>query len=72
MPSTLPVIKANTKQCNIDKMKYIANVNKRSLAKELEMIVEKHIETYEAEHGPIPLPKQEPESTTPPPPGGGG
>ena len=35
MPSKLPIIKANTKQENIDKMKYIADANKRSVAKEL-------------------------------------
>lgn len=58
MPSVLPVIKGNTKQENIDKMKIIAKSNKRSLAKELEYIVEKHINDYEAEHGEIMLPTE--------------
>lgn len=53
MPSKLPVIKANTKEDNIVKMKTIAKYNKRSLAKELEYIVEKHIEEFENEHGKI-------------------
>lgn len=53
MATSLPVLKTYTEKINIDKMKYIANTNKRSLARELEYIVEKHIETYEAEHGPI-------------------
>lgn len=53
MPSKLPVIKANTTQENISKMKVIAENNKRSLAKELELIVESHIRAYEAEHGEI-------------------
>ena len=53
MPSKLPVIKANTTDDNIIKMKYIAKYNKRSLAKELEYIVEKHIEEFESEHGEI-------------------
>lgn len=53
MPSTLPVIKANTSQKNIDKMKHIAAENKRSLAKELELIIEKHIKEYEARNGEI-------------------
>ena len=53
MPSKLPVIKANTKQENIDKMKFIAEYNKRSLAKELELIIEKHIHEFESEHGEI-------------------
>ena len=53
MPSKLPVIKANTSDENIIKMKYIAKWNKRSLAKELEYIVEKHIAEFEKEHGTI-------------------
>ncbi len=55
MATSLPVLKTYTKKINIDKMKYIANTNKRSLAKELEFIVETHIEKYEAQHGPIDL-----------------
>jgi hypothetical protein len=53
MPSKLPIIKANTTQSNIDKMKIIAETNKRSLAKELELIIEEHIKKYEKEHGEI-------------------
>lgn len=53
MPSKLPVIKANTSEDNIIKMKTIAKYYKRSLAKELEYIVEKHIEEFEKEHGKI-------------------
>lgn len=53
MPSKLPIIKANTSQENIDKMKVIAAANKRSVAKELEWLIEKHIAEYEAENGEI-------------------
>lgn len=53
MPSKLPIIKANTQQDNIDKMKFIAEHNKRSLSKELELIIEQHIEEFEKEHGEI-------------------
>lgn len=53
MPSKLPVLKTNTKQENIDKMKIIAKANKRSLAKELELITELHIKKYETVHGKI-------------------
>ena len=53
MPSKLPVIKANTSEENIQKMKVIAKFNKRSMAKELELIVETHIKTFEQEHGEI-------------------
>lgn len=53
MPSKLPIIKANTKQINIDKMKVIAETNKRSMSKELELLIENHINNYEKEHGEI-------------------
>lgn len=53
MPSTLPIIKARTKQINIDKMKFIADYNYRSVSKELELIIEKHIKDFEDEHGEI-------------------
>lgn len=59
MPSKLPIIKANTTQKNIDKMKVIAENNKRSLAKELELIVENHIKEYEAKHGEIIIKEKE-------------
>ncbi len=60
MPSKLPVIKANTSQDNIAKMKVIAEYNKRSVAKELELIIEKHIAEFEREHGEIPVPEKTP------------
>lgn len=53
MPSKLPIIKANTSKENIMKMKAIARYNKRSLAKEVEYIVEKHISEFEHDHGEI-------------------
>ncbi len=53
MPSKLPIIKANTTQENIDKMKVIAQANKRSVAKELEYLIEQRIKEYEDEHGEI-------------------
>ena len=67
-----PQLKTYTTESNKEKFKYIAEKNKRKVSKELEILVENHIKAYEAEHGPIPLPEQEPESTTTPPPGGGG
>lgn len=53
MPSKLPIIKANTSYENISKMKVIASANKRSVAKELEWLIERHIAEYEQEHGEI-------------------
>lgn len=60
MPSKLPVIKANTTDDNIIKMKVIAKHNKRSVAKELEYIIEKHIKEFEADHGEINIYQMEP------------
>lgn len=51
MPSKLPIIKANTTQENIDKMKVIAQENKRSVAKELEYLIERRIKEYESKNG---------------------
>lgn len=55
MPSSLPVIKANTSQENVMKMKFIARHNKRSLASELVLVVEEHIQEFEREYGKIRL-----------------
>ena len=63
MPSKLPVIRANTTSENIEKMKYIAKYNKRSLAKELEYIIEKHISEFEIEHGEIIVDAKKEDST---------
>ena len=60
MPSKLPAIKANTTEENIIKMKTIAKYNKRSMAKELEMIVEEHIKKFEKEHGEIDIYQMQP------------
>lgn len=53
MPSKKPVLHLNTDQEIINKMKFIAKENGRSLAKETEMLCKKHIKAYEAEHGEI-------------------
>ena len=53
MPSKKPIMRANTEQWIIDKMKYIAEKNSRSLAKEIEYLCKKHIDQYEADHGEI-------------------
>lgn len=47
MPSNLPVIRTYTSQENVDKLKFIARYNKRTLAKELEVIIEQHIADFE-------------------------
>lgn len=59
MPSNKPILKTNTEQYIIDKMKYIAAKNSRSLAGELEYICKLHIEEYEQCNGEIKLNKSE-------------
>ncbi len=41
------------------KIRIIAEKNKRSINKEIEFALEKHIAAYEKEHGEIPLPKED-------------
>lgn len=53
MPSKKPIIHFNTDQWLIDKMKYIASENNRSLAKEMEYLCKQRIKEYELECGEI-------------------
>lgn len=53
MPSTLPVIKVRTHEKNVVKIKTIAKYNKRSVSKEIEELIENHIEQFEKVHGEI-------------------
>lgn len=53
MPSSLPVIKVRTNEDNVVKMKTIAKYNKRSVSKEIETLIENHINEFEKEHGEI-------------------
>ena len=53
MPSTLPVIKVRTSDDTVIKMKYIAKYNKRSLSKEIETLIHKHISEFEEQNGEI-------------------
>lgn len=38
---------------NFEKIKHIADKNKRSIAKQIEYLIEQHINEYEREHGVI-------------------
>lgn len=38
---------------NFEKIKYIASVNKRSIAMQIEFLIEQHIKQWEQEHGEI-------------------
>lgn len=53
MPSTLPVIRIRTHEDNVVKMKTIAKYHKRSVSKEIEMLIEQHIEQFEKKYGEI-------------------
>lgn len=53
MPSTLPVIRTRTNEDNVVKMKTIAKYHKRSVSKEIEMLIEQHIADFEKKHGEI-------------------
>lgn len=53
MPSKKPIIHFNTEQWIIDKMKFIANENNRSLAKEMEYLCKQKIKEYEQQNGEI-------------------
>ncbi len=53
MPSTLPVIKVRTSIENVAKLKTIAKYNKRSVSKEVEALIDEHIEKFEKEVGRI-------------------
>lgn len=58
MPSKKPIFTLRTDKENLDKLHIIANENKRSDNKELEYILEKHIQSYEKEHGKIEIEKE--------------
>lgn len=47
---------------NFQKIKYIADVNKRSTAMQIEFLIENCIAEYESQHGCIPLEHQLDES----------
>lgn len=53
MPSKKPRINFVTEKWLIEKMKYIAEENGRSMSKEIEILCKKHIQKNELEHGEI-------------------
>lgn len=59
MPSQLPKFTFRVDAEILEKLRYIAENNFRTVNKELEMLVNQHIAKYEAEHGSIPLSKAE-------------
>lgn len=59
MPSKLPRFTFRTDSETLEKLRYIADSNFRTLNKELEMLAKKHIADYERTHGSIRLTEQD-------------
>ena len=53
MPSELPQLSVRMKPILYGKLRYIAEYNARSMSREVEVLIRKHIERFEKEHGPI-------------------
>lgn len=53
MPSNLPRFTLRTSQENIDKIAYIAEKERRTTTKEIEYLIIREIQEYEAKHGKI-------------------
>ena len=53
MPSNKPIIAVRTSNDIIEKMKVIADENNRSVSKETELLIKKHIKRYEDDNGEI-------------------
>lgn len=57
MPSKKPLMAVRTSDEIKQKLEIIAEYNSRSASKEIEFLIKKHIQEYEAEHGKIILQK---------------
>uniref|UniRef100_A0A7C5V684 Arc family DNA-binding protein n=1 Tax=Caldicellulosiruptor owensensis TaxID=55205 RepID=A0A7C5V684_9FIRM len=53
MPSNLPTFTLRIPEKLLAKLRVVANINKRSVNKEIEFLIERYIEEFEAEHGEI-------------------
>ena len=53
MPTDKRVFTLRIQEDNFNKIKYIAEKNKRSIAMQIEFLVEQFIDEYEKEHGKI-------------------
>lgn len=55
MPSDKPIIAIRTTDLIKNKIEIIAEENNRSLSKEVELLIKKHIQKYEEDNGEIKL-----------------
>lgn len=53
MPSNKPIIAVRTNKEIIEKMKVISEENNRSISKEVELLIKRHIKQYEEYNGEI-------------------
>lgn len=53
MPSNKPLIAVRTNEILKQKIEYISNENNRSVSKEVELLIKRHIKRYEDENGEI-------------------
>lgn len=58
MPSNKPIIAVRTTHEIIEKMKIISEDNGRSVSKEVELLIKKHIDRYEDDNGKIHIEKE--------------
>lgn len=59
MPSKVPKFTFRVDSETLEKLRYIADNNFRTVNKELEMLVRKHIAEYEQTNGSINLPEKD-------------
>ncbi len=53
MPTNKRVFTLRLEEENFDKIKFLADKNKRSIAMQIEYLIEQHIEEYEKKNGVI-------------------
>lgn len=53
MPSKKPIIAIRTTNTIKSKIEYISEDNNRSVSKEIELLIKKHIQRYEEDNGEI-------------------
>ena len=53
MPSPMPKFTLRVDKTTLDKLRYIADNNFRTINKELEMLIKQHISEFEKQHGEI-------------------
>jgi hypothetical protein len=57
MATTKRVFTLRLEEKNFEKIKYIADKNKRSIAMQIEYLIEQHIAEYEKNYGVVPVDK---------------